>query len=271
MTKKVTEYYNENAHLEWERLNNPYSKVEFETTIHLVKKYFPKSGKVLDIGSGPGRYSLELAKLGYQMSLLDISENELGIAKEQFEKHDLISDGFHCQSALDLDKFEDEEFDSVLVMGPMYHLHDKNDRNKVLSNVNRILKKDGVAIISYINALGVLKASVFECPDVFENHEEKLSQYLAGDLQLSHDESFTKVFFTLPEDAKEEIERSDLDLISYAGAESFISGMHLEMRRLKDQSEDLYNKFVKMAVECCELPQYRDATEHLNIVAKKIK
>lgn len=271
MIEKVTEYYDEFAEVEWERLNNPYSRVEFESTMHLIKKYFPKKGKILDIGSGPGRYSLKLAEMGYQMSLLDISEKELDIAKDKFVLNNYSSDGFHCLSALELDKFKDEEFDAILLLGPMYHLHKKEDRKKVLDSVNRILKSNGVAIIAYINTLGVLKSSVFECPDVFENHTEKLQQYLKGDLSLSHEESFTSAFFTTPQHALEEIQNSKLEILSHAGAESFVSGMHLELRKLKQQSEELYNKYISMAVECCELPQYREATEHLNIVVRKVE
>lgn len=50
MTSEVRKYYDENAELEWQRLNNPYSKVEFCSTMYLIEKYFPKCGEVIDIG-----------------------------------------------------------------------------------------------------------------------------------------------------------------------------------------------------------------------------
>ena len=62
MSNIVRDYYNENATREFNRLSNPYSIIEFKTTLAMMDKYFRKSGKVLDIGCGPGRYSIELLK-----------------------------------------------------------------------------------------------------------------------------------------------------------------------------------------------------------------
>lgn len=268
MKNEVTEYYNKTAERELERLNNPYSLVEFESTMFLIKKYFPDKGNILDIGSGPGRYSVELAKLGYEMTLLDLSQVELDIAKEQFKHHSLESNGFHCACALDLDRFEDNQFDSILVLGPMYHIHDKNERIKIQDNVHRILKKNGVAIFAYINTWGTLKSSLYECSDDFyDNNNFKLM--LDGDLKLDSKTAFTKAHFTTPPQALDEMQRSKFEIISYAGTESFISGMNLEIRKVKEKSDELYNNYIKAASRCCEEPQYRDATEHLVIVVKK--
>ncbi|MEM3695337.1 MAG: class I SAM-dependent methyltransferase [Candidatus Bathyarchaeia archaeon] len=43
---------------------DPYHQIEFNVTMHLLKKYLPKEGLVLDAGGGPGRYTIELAKQG---------------------------------------------------------------------------------------------------------------------------------------------------------------------------------------------------------------
>lgn len=268
MKNDVTEYYNKIANHEWERLNNPYSLVEFESTMFLIKKYFPNKGSILDIGSGPGRYSIELAKLGYKMTLLDLSQTELDIAREQFEHHGLSSHGFHCSCALDLDQFEDNQFDSILVLGPMYHIHDESDRIKVQTNVHRILKKNGIAIFAYINTWGTLKSSLYELSDDFHD-KANFKLMLDGDLKLDSKNAFTTAHFTTPPQALNEMRRSKFEIISYAGAESFISGMNLEIGKVKEKSNNLYNNYIKAAAEYCEEPQYRDATEHLVIVVKK--
>ncbi len=264
---EVAKYYDQNAHQEWDRLSTSYSQVEFETTMHLIKKYFPVSGKIIDIGSGPGRYSLKLAGMGYKMTLVDISNEELKIAKDKITSEGYEAEFLH-KSATELSELPDETFDGVLLLGPMYHLHDLHDRLKVLHDIRRILKEGGTAIIAYINTLGVLKSSVFECPDVFEDLS-KMDDYLMGDLRLSHEESFTTTYFTTPENAIEEVRASRLHLLTYAGAESFLSGMHMEMKRLSEQSGKLYQNYLRMACLCCEKPEYRQATEHLNIVVRK--
>jgi S-adenosylmethionine-dependent methyltransferase len=77
MSEVVKKYYDQNAGDEWERLNHPYSRVEFESTMHLIGKYLPESGRVCDIGCGPGRYSIELLKRGYDVTLFELSQKEL--------------------------------------------------------------------------------------------------------------------------------------------------------------------------------------------------
>ena len=174
---KVREYYDSNAEMEWERLNNPYSIVEYKSTLFLIDKYFSNDGSVIDIGSGPGRYSIELLKRGYEVDLLDISQEELNIAKDEIEKLGLKANNYYCKSAIELECFEGEFYDNILVMGPMYHLHIKEERQKVLKEVYRILKKDAVAIISYINTWGAIKAAVTEFPLEFDN-KNKFERYI---------------------------------------------------------------------------------------------
>lgn len=268
MADDVREYYDNAAEVEWSRLGNAYSKIEFKSTVHLIDKYFPKDGYILDIGSGPGRYSLELLKRGYKVSLLDISKNELDIAKRKISEAGLKAEDYYCKSALELETFEDESFDGVLVMGPLYHLHSEEDRIKVLKHGYRILKKEGIALISYINTWGCIKAGISEFPEPFKD-VEYFERYIKGDLKFSPEESFTTTYFTSPPLALDEVKRAGFDIISYAGAESFLSGMRVQMSNLFTYMPDVYSNFLQKAVEFCELPQYREATEHLHIIVKK--
>jgi 2-polyprenyl-3-methyl-5-hydroxy-6-metoxy-1,4-benzoquinol methylase len=88
MTKKlVKKYYVELGIKEWKRLvKDPYHRLEFDTTMHFLKKYLPKKGLILDAGGGPGRYAIELAKLGYDIVLLDLTPELLEIAKRRIKK-----------------------------------------------------------------------------------------------------------------------------------------------------------------------------------------
>lgn len=268
MVERVREYYNNNAETEWNRLDNPYSRVEYESTLYLINKYFPKNGHIMDIGSGPGRYSLELLKKGFEVSLLDISQKELDIAKEKIEAANLSAEAYYCKSALELEGLEDETFDGILLMGPLYHLHNLEDRQKVLHDTHRILKTKGIALISYINTWGALKASLSEFPESFRDGKH-FQRYIEGDLKFTQEESFTDTFFTTPPLAIKEIHASGFRVISYAGAESFISGLNIQMKNLYKDMPKVYENYLKAAPKYCELPQYRDATEHLHFIVEK--
>lgn len=264
----VRSYYNEAAKQEWERLNNSYSRVEFLSTLSLVNRYFPKEGKIMDIGSGPGRYSLELLKKGYQVELLDLSHEELNIAKCNISEAGLVADAYHCMSATEIGHFEEASFDSLLILGPMYHLHHEEDRLKVLADAYKMLKPGGVALLAYINTWGALKASVFEFPESFEDIAH-IDRYLEGNLKFAKEDSFTATFFTTPPKAMAEIGKTDFEIVSYAGAEGFLSGTRQSLKVLADTMPEAYENYVAKASEFCEAPQYRDATEHLVFVLRK--
>jgi hypothetical protein len=68
----------------------------------------------------------------------------------------------------------------------------------------------------------------------------------------------------------QEVQASGLEVLSYAGAESFLGGMGSLLENLKRENPIAYANIVQVAAETCELPQYRDATDHLHIVVRKI-
>ncbi|MFW9818315.1 MAG: methyltransferase domain-containing protein [Candidatus Thorarchaeota archaeon] len=52
-------------------------------TVHFLEKFLPKTGLALNAGASPGRYTLEIAKRGYNLIILDLTPNMLEIAKRQ--------------------------------------------------------------------------------------------------------------------------------------------------------------------------------------------
>lgn len=230
MSDIVKNYYNKNALNEFNRLSNPYSSIEFKTTLAMINKYFKKVGSVLDIGCGPGRYSLELLKNGYNVTLYDISEEELQLAKSNIENNNLRADNYICGDCSDLYQFENSSFDFILLMGPMYHIHDKNFRIDILKNIKRILKDDGLCLVAYLNGYGVLKSTIHECSISFQNI--KSIEKLLISKTWNKDESFTETYSSIPLDSIAELKSVDLNIMTYFGAESFASGIHHDVTRM---------------------------------------
>lgn len=76
MGEVVKRYYDENAEREWGRLaQDAYHRLEHIVTTHFLEIYLPKEGLVLDAGGGPGRYTIDLAKRGYDVVLCRWSIN----------------------------------------------------------------------------------------------------------------------------------------------------------------------------------------------------
>ena len=80
----VLEYYANNVRSEWRRLiKDAYHRLEFATTLHFLSQYLPQRGLILDAGGGPGRYTIELAIMGYDVCLLDATQANLDFAGMQ--------------------------------------------------------------------------------------------------------------------------------------------------------------------------------------------
>jgi 2-polyprenyl-3-methyl-5-hydroxy-6-metoxy-1,4-benzoquinol methylase len=70
--------------MEWNHLDSTaYTHVERMIIFHYLEKYLPPSGVILDAGGGTGTYSIELAKRGYHVVLMDMHEDQLIMARKQ--------------------------------------------------------------------------------------------------------------------------------------------------------------------------------------------
>ena len=74
----VKKFYDETVNNEWERLDR--HKVEFELSKRYMNRYIKPNDKVLDLGGGPGKYSLYLAERGCDVTLADLSPKNVDFA-----------------------------------------------------------------------------------------------------------------------------------------------------------------------------------------------
>lgn len=142
--KELIEYYNKFN--EDKRLTRRHGKVEFIVTLKYIHDYLNKMNnpKIIDIGAGTGKYSIELSNQGYDVTAIELVKHNLSYIK----KYDKIKS--YQGNAIDLSRFKDETFDLTLLFGPMYHLIDENDKIKTLNEAKRITKKDGIIMVAYI-------------------------------------------------------------------------------------------------------------------------
>lgn len=143
---KVKNYYKNFD--EKNRLQNDNSgKLEYDMTMRLLEKYLPKEGTVLDLGGGAGVYSFPLADKGYRVYLADLSEVLINQAKEQNNQNIVSCD---VVNATNLSMYENNQFDVVLLFGPLYHLLDESEREQCIKEIRRVLKPGGRIFASFI-------------------------------------------------------------------------------------------------------------------------
>jgi ubiquinone/menaquinone biosynthesis C-methylase UbiE len=88
MNERVKEHYDQNALAEWNRLkDHPF---EFLFTTYEMDRFILDGDSILDLGGGPGRYAIHYAKKGHPVTLVDLSEGNIRLAKKkarQFKVH----------------------------------------------------------------------------------------------------------------------------------------------------------------------------------------
>lgn len=117
---KIKSYYH--TFNEWERLISSEGKLEYDLCFPLITKYLNPNSTILDLGGGPGRYTIALAKAGYTMHLADLSPTLLEQAKIKIHESGIKNVRSITQlNATDLSAYSDSIFDAVLLFGPLYH------------------------------------------------------------------------------------------------------------------------------------------------------
>jgi len=122
------------------------------------------SKRILDIGCGTGRHAIELAKRGYQVTGIDLSESQLKRAQEKAKDENVHID-FQQADARQLD-FRNE-FDLVIMLCEGgFSLMETDEMNfAILKNATQALKNDGKLILTTLNALFPLYHSVKDFMD----------------------------------------------------------------------------------------------------------
>jgi len=267
----VKSWYREKAQYEWERLQqDPYHQLEFIITLHFLKKYLPKTGLVLDAGGGPGRYTIELAKRGYDVILLDLVPELLKIAKEQIKKAGVQNKVKQIvEGSIDnLSMFENETFDAVLCLGgALNHLLDERRREKAARELIRVAKKGAPIFVSVISRLGVLRTIFLRFPESlkFCKHHWEVGDYIPG----VHGRGFTAAHWFLPEELKELFERQGVKILEMAALEGLSSHHREETNKLYENQKN-WKLWLEILLETCNHPSIIGASEHFLMVAKKI-
>lgn len=272
MTEKlVKKYYSEQDIREWKRLvSDSYRKLEFDTTMHFVEKYLPrKKGLVLDAGGGPGRYTVEFAKLGYDVFLLDISPEMLKMAERQIRRSGVqkrvkeVIQG----SIDDLSMFENETFDAVVCLGgPLSHVVDENRREKAIDELIRVAKKNSHILVSVIGRLALLVTELTRLPEEIElGFFPKMRD--TGDYHGGY--GFAPCHFYLPDELRKSFEKRAVQILEMVGLEGLASDHRKETNSLARKRPGAWKIWWETHLKTCTHLASVGISEHFMIICKK--
>ncbi|WP_054024901.1 class I SAM-dependent methyltransferase [Bacillus sp. FJAT-28004] len=260
----VRRFYDETVQYEWNRLDR--HKVEFELNKRFMKRYIKSNDRVLDLGGGPGKYSLYLSEHGCNVTLADLSQNNVDFAMNKAKELCLPLSGI-CADSRDLSSFEDGQFDHVLCMGPMYHLKDENDRVKTINECLKKLKPNGTLFVAFVSSYSFVWDYLIRDPGLILTNERRSElNFILDDTNFAG-MGFTDNFFIRPKDVLPFFKSFELEKLHVVNCESFL---YLREPELLRQSPEVVNAWLDLAEQVCEREDLLSLAEHIMYIGRKI-
>ena len=200
-SKTIRAYYDADPRKEWDRLQrrHPHEKA---ITVRMMERYLTPGCSILDIGGGPGQYSIHFARKGHPVTLLDLSGENVRFAKQKARQYGVRITALEG-NATDLSRFADDSFDAVFLMGPLYHLMEEENRLRAVSEAKRVLKPGGYLFASFILMFGGVIYGAREAPETILWPKEQPFYDVAARNESLALEAFTYAWMTTGRDAKE--------------------------------------------------------------------
>jgi 2-polyprenyl-3-methyl-5-hydroxy-6-metoxy-1,4-benzoquinol methylase len=153
------------------------SQVKIEKIINwILERTDNPQMKILDLGCGPGLYAELLAQKGHSITGVDYSENSIQYAITQAKEKKLNIE-YLKKNYLDLDFHN--QFDLVILIYLDFCVLTPKERDKVLQNIYRALKKGGLFICDVVNERNIDKKTISQAWEVQESGFWKNTPYIA--------------------------------------------------------------------------------------------
>lgn len=260
-TQYLVDFYN---HYDEDcRLTSRHGTVEFLTTMRYIEKYLKSGDHILEIGAGTGRYSHTLARQGYTVNAIELVEHNI----EVFQKNTLSNENISViqGNALDLSVFPDNQFDITLLLGPLYHLYNKADKQQAIQEALRVTKQGGIIFVAYVISDGCLLDEGFNRGNI------SVSEYIKNGLL----DAETFAAKSEPKDLFELVRKEDIDDLMADFSTTRLhyvatDGCALFMREAIDaMNDETFQLYLQYHFTTCERNDLLGITSHALDIFKK--
>ncbi|KAB8229060.1 class I SAM-dependent methyltransferase [Aspergillus alliaceus] len=288
-TQIVADWYNRNAALEHDRLNN--CRLEFSISLKAIHQCVELLGeqrplRILDVGGGTGRYAVELARRGHSVTLTDISESELNLAKSLATEFGVTLEAIVTADARSIQVGSKEDnpqsifitsaYDLILCQGPMYHLLEESERLHVLCACASMLRPGGILAVAFVTRYAHLRdiaqrepARLAEEFDSFYREYLSSGKYTRNPTMTSHHTSAEGIrgLFHKADGQLRTRENVGLALTRILACEGFLGGGLAG--RLGDLSPGSYERWVDVVMQFAEDEGLLGNADHLLAIAER--
>jgi ubiquinone/menaquinone biosynthesis C-methylase UbiE len=232
-------------------------------TQELLRRFLPAApARVLDVGGGTGAHARWLVKDGYHVDLID------PVARHVAQASEVCNAELGDARALPV---PDASYDAVHLLGPLYHLPERADRLRALTEARRAVRPGGLVAAAAINRY----ASIFEHTALAHLHTERMQASVSKILSTAvHDGQgrFTVAYFHRAEELAEELREIGLTDVQVFGIEgpvwSQLKAVEQHPGATSGPSEALFQSALTAARLAEPYPELLAASSHLLAVGR---
>lgn len=257
----LEKYYSEGN--EQERLSS--NRLEKDRTLQILKKLLPSApATILDIGGAAGVYAFLLTEMGYQVHLIDPIALHIQQAKETAKNSKFELASYSVGDARQLEQ-KDDSVDVVLLLGPLYHLIEEEDRHKALQEAYRVLKPGGILFAAAITRFASFMDAMHK--KVVALKSRVIDQEFKTGVHEKISEGFSFAYLHHPNELKEEIQKNEFENVVIRAIEGPVWDKRTIETLVQDEEEW---KKVFMFLEQIETEEtILGASAHIMAVARK--
>ncbi|MBD0741326.1 class I SAM-dependent methyltransferase [Streptomyces sp. CBMA152] len=213
LAEEILAYYQQGK--EDGRLRAGRRRLELLRTQDVLRRLLPSApAKILDVGGGSGVHAEWLARDGHVVDLVD----PVPLHIEQAGRLPGVRARLGDARAL---PFADDSFDVVLLLGPLYHLAEADDRTHALAEAYRVLRSGGLLVTATINRFAGLHDALNR-ERYFDPSRRSRIEAAARDGRLCNEGGnalFTTAYFHQPPEIARDLERAGFTPVGQYGVE----------------------------------------------------
>jgi SAM-dependent methyltransferase len=218
MDADILEYYERGG--EQDRLTDT---MELLRTKVLLARYLSAGASVLDVGGAYGVYAHWLVERGHEVRVVDIVPAHVAAARER--GLDAVVGDARSLSEPDASR------DAVLLLGPLYHLLEREERVRAVAEARRVVRPGGLVVAAAISRWASVFEGLLRCLTDYPGFTEMLREDLTSGTRRGtqyHPYGFTTCYFHRPEELAGELTDAGLtpvDVLPVEGVANWLPDM----------------------------------------------
>jgi GrpB-like predicted nucleotidyltransferase (UPF0157 family)/ubiquinone/menaquinone biosynthesis C-methylase UbiE len=271
---RIAGFFDSFADQEWLRLEADAGQ---RISLHLhnltLKRHVQRGERVLEIGAGPGRFTLELARLGASVTVTDVSPVQLGLNQSRVTDAGLAGSVMRWTLADVTDlAFADDTFDGTVALGgPLSYTLDR--RETAVAEMRRVTKPGGYIVLSVMSRAGAFRKFLSFAREVFDSGDPGAIRALersreTGDLtdpRIQTEGNYMHLFTAA--ELRSLLEAHGLIVVEM-GAANFITVQNEDWLGAVDESSDFWRFVVRLEERFAGESGAVDGGTHIIAVAR---